>query len=241
VEAASSPLLRLQTDGDIVSVRDAGVFLCQPYIPAMLNLPSLLVGLILVAYWGRVARMVRKLRRQTGQSANYVPRERLGLFLRLIWNPVVWVWIASPLANAFAGWAALPAFMCPLANWPVLAWFALAVAAGAFIATLVCWRKMGKSWRMGINPREKTQLVVSGPYAYVRHPIYALSSVLVVCTMIIIPSWLMLGAGAVHLLLLQWEARREESHLLGSHGEIYAAYRRQTGRFLPWPSRKYAG
>jgi protein-S-isoprenylcysteine O-methyltransferase Ste14 len=52
---------------------------------------------------------------------------------------------------------------------------------------------MGKSWRMGINPNEKTQLIVSGPYAYIRHPIYAIQSLMLLASMILLPSPLMLG------------------------------------------------
>jgi len=116
---------------------------------------------------------------------------------------------------------------------PPVAWGALAIAVAAFIATLICWKKMGKSWRMGINPDDKTQLVISGPYAYLRHPIYALSSLLMLCTMVILPSPAMLIVGFVHLFLLQWEARREEKYLTALHGPTYADYAARTGRFVP--------
>jgi len=92
---------------------------------------------------------------------------------------------------------------------------------------------MGRSWRMGINPDDKTQLVITGPYAYLRHPIYALSSLLMLCTMVIVPSPAMIVVGCTHLLLLQWEARREEKYLTALHGNTYANYARRTGRFVP--------
>jgi protein-S-isoprenylcysteine O-methyltransferase Ste14 len=114
-----------------------------------------------------------------------------------------------------------------------LQWTAVAVAVGAWVATLVCWKKMGKSWRMGINPAEKTQLIVSGPYAYVRHPIYALSSVLVIASAVAVPTILMICVAVVHCALLQWEARREERYLLGVHGQPYADYVGSVGRFVP--------
>ena len=56
---------------------------------------------------------------------------------------------------------------------PRLSWPAALVALAAYLATLVCWKKMGKSWRMGIDPNETTQLIITGPYRHVRHPIYA--------------------------------------------------------------------
>jgi protein-S-isoprenylcysteine O-methyltransferase Ste14 len=98
---------------------------------------------------------------------------------------------------------------------------------------------MGKSWRMGINPDEKTQLIVSGPYAYVRHPIYAIQSLMLLATMLLVPSPLMLAAGVAMLTFLQWEARREEKYLSVHHGSGYLEYCQQTGGFLPKSFRAY--
>jgi protein-S-isoprenylcysteine O-methyltransferase Ste14 len=198
------------------------------------NLPALIIGCIMAFYWARVLRLAWKEKRRTGQAANLLPPEPLGRALRLIWFPTIGLWIALPLLQAFDVHALRRvAFVRPLYSNPAVAWAALAIAVAAFIATLICWKKMGKSWRMGINPEDKTQLVISGPYAYLRHPIYALSSLLMLCTMVILPSPAMLAVGFVHLFLLQWEARREERYLTALHGPTYADYASRTGRFVP--------
>jgi protein-S-isoprenylcysteine O-methyltransferase Ste14 len=198
----------------------------------MRNYPALILGLILFAYWARVIRLTLKARRRSGRAGNFIPTERLGRWLRLIWNPVVVAWIALPLAVAFRG-QRLPDLLRPYPLHPALTWSALAVAVLAFIATLICWKRMGKSWRMGIDPGEKTQLVLSGPYAYVRHPIYGLSSLLMICSLVIVPSAAMALLALLHLALLQWEARREERYLTQVHGPVYADYAAHTGRFVP--------
>ena len=200
----------------------------------MHNPPALIIGCLMAVYWARVLRLAWKEKRRTGQAANLLPPEPLGRALRLIWFPVIFLWIILPL---LAGFAARPfrhwgAFV-PLYDQPLVAYVALAVAIAAFVATLVCWKKMGRSWRMGINPDDKTQLVISGPYAYLRHPIYALSSLLMLCTMAILPSPVMLVVGVMHIGLLQWEARREEQYLTRLHGPSYADYAARTGRFVP--------
>lgn len=112
-------------------------------------------------------------------------------------------------------------------------WIAVVIAVAALGATFVCWKRMGTSWRMGIDPNDRTQLISSGPYAYVRHPIYGLSTLLMLMTMLVIPSPLMIAAGVIHIILLQWEARREEIYLSKAHGEEYTRYMEQTGRFFP--------
>jgi protein-S-isoprenylcysteine O-methyltransferase Ste14 len=193
--------------------------------------PALLLALILTVYWGRVLRLVYKVRRTTGRSANFAPPEPLGRVLRMIWYPAVIFWIVHLYATAFV--APPLAIMRNLFSPRYIAWPATTAALLVLLGTLVCWRKMGKSWRMGINPQEKTQLIVSGPYGYVRHPIYALSSLLMLSTMAAVPSLLMLMIGVIHLLLLQWEARREEAYLLLHHGQAYADYCRRVGRFFP--------
>jgi protein-S-isoprenylcysteine O-methyltransferase Ste14 len=202
------------------------------------SLPALLAGLIVAIYWLRVMQMVRKTKRQAGHHANFIPEEKLGRVIRIIWIPVVTLWVILPLLGAWRIFADfLP--MRPMFAEPIVAWLALAVMFAAFVLTWICWRNMGRSWRMGIDPNEKTQLVFTGPFAYVRNPIYGLSSLLMLMTMVIVPTPLMIIVGLVHLLLLQWEVRREEGYLLSVHGDTYAAYLENVGRFLPRSLRAY--
>ena len=198
--------------------------------------PALCVGIVVAAYWWRVVRKAAKMRRRTGRAANFLPAERLGRALRVIWQPVVCLWIIVPLVTAVA--PHLPASIAPIEQSGPLQWAGAAVAVLSYALTRVCWRRMGRSWRMGIDPAEKTTLIVTGPFAYVRHPIYALSSLMMLATVAAVPSIPLFAIGTAHLLLLQWEARREEAHLSRVHGPAYAAYRRRVGRFLPRPSRR---
>jgi protein-S-isoprenylcysteine O-methyltransferase Ste14 len=193
--------------------------------------PAMLLFLMVGTYWARVVRLVLKARRR-GRDVNFAPQERLGRALRVVWYPVVLLWIVHPLLNAFA--SSPPALLRPFFHNAVVGWTCVALAAGALAGTMVCWKRMGKSWRMGIDPHDRSApLIVSGPYAYVRHPIYALSSLLMLASVGVLPTPLMLVLAIVHLLLLQWEARREERHLLAAHGDTYATYRQSVGRFLP--------
>ena len=195
--------------------------------------PAVIIGLILGIYWLRVLQMVARTRATVGRAANFVPPEPLGRLLRLIWIPVVLLWIFLPLITPFVvglPWAFAPVIF---AGSTIIGWIAVAVAVVAFAITWVCWIKMGTSWRMGIDPNERTTLVFNGPYAYVRHPIYGLSQVLMVAALAALPSPLMLVLAALHLALMQWEVRREEKYLVLLHGPAYADYMQKVGRFLP--------
>jgi len=192
---------------------------------------ALILGVILAAYWSRVIRMVLKQRRRTGRDANFVPPEPLGRAIRIVWYPVVVAWVAHPVINAYKRRAPVP--LEPLVRQDLIAAIGLFIAIAALAGSWICWKRMGKSWRMGIDPSESTQLIVTGPYAYVRHPIYALSSLLMIASVLALPSPLMLLLAVIHLTFLQWEARREERHLLAVSGDQYAAYCARVGRFLP--------
>lgn len=200
--------------------------------------PALLVGIILAIYWIRVMMLVRITKKKAGHHANFIPEEKLGKAIRVIWIPVVTLWVLLPL---MAGLRLLSAYFPFAENFfePLVAWAAFAVALSAFIITWVCWINMGKSWRMGIDPSEKTQLVLSGPFSYVRHPIYGLSQLMMLMTMLIVPSPLVILVGVLHVLFMQWEVRREDIYLVSAHGEPYAKYQQHVGRFIPKSMKAY--
>ncbi len=205
-------------------------------MPAMpRHTSSLLIGLLMLCYWGSVVAMVIKTKKRVGKAANFLPPEPIGRILRTAWYPLVLIWIVHPITFGFASKNPnrIPVVMRPLMEMRYFAVIPLVIALLAFYATLVCWRRMGKSWRMGIDPNETTELIVAGPYAYVRHPIYTLSILLMLCTMLILSSPLMLGVGVLHIGFLIWEARREEQHLVNVHGEPYSRYLDRVGRFFP--------
>ena len=205
--------------------------------PWFVSVPLLLIGGTVALYWHRVLRMARKQRRRTGKAANLVPPEPVGRVLRILWVPVVVIWVAHPLAAAFR--TDPPAALRPLAHVGWVRWASAAAVVAGFVVTRRCWTRMGRDWRMGIDPGERTRLVFDGLFAYVRHPIYALSAGMMLATMAALPTPTMLAAGTVHVILLVWESAREERHLVAVHGPAYEAYRRRVGRILPRSLRPY--
>ncbi len=179
--------------------------------------------------------MVRRARRRHRHAANVVPAERIGRIVRLIWAPAIAVWIVTPWLVA-VGIGAKFGALRPLWHLSILRWAGMAVIVFAWLATRVCWKRMGASWRMGIDPAEKTALVATGPYEHVRHPIYALSQLMMASTVAVAPTPVMVVAALIHFALMQWEAHREEEHLLKAHGQPYRNYVAQVPRFIP--SRK---
>jgi len=194
----------------------------------MERVPPFICGCCLLVYWGTVVMKARRAMRWD-HGANVIPPERTGRWLRAVWVPLVIVWCVQPFL-VFAG--RTRDFHAPT-FWRAAGWVGAAVCVFATAATFVCWRAMGKSWRIGIDPAERTALVRTGPFRLVRHPIYSLSILLMISTLATTRTWLMLVIAIIHAALLQFEASREETYLVQKHGDEYARYRRATGRFLP--------
>jgi protein-S-isoprenylcysteine O-methyltransferase Ste14 len=110
---------------------------------------------------------------------------------------------------------------------------AAAVAVLALAGTVPCWLGMGRNWSMAVVPRKRSRLVTTGMFSRVRHPIYALSILLMLSTMVAVPTLAMIVVGLVHLWMIRGKAHSEEKFLRQVHGEDYAAYCARTGRFLP--------
>ena len=115
----------------------------------------------------------------------------------------------------------------------MLRWAAAGIGALCLHGSIRAWRRMGRNWRMAVAPGQKTELVTGGPFARVRHPIYALSMLLMLCTLAVVPTLPLLLIAAVHITLMLLKAHNEERFLKGVHGAAYADYCRRTGRFVP--------
>ena len=191
----------------------------------LFRLPTFVVASCVTIYWLAVLIKCILIAPRIRRLPNVIPREPTGRLLRLFWFPLVLLWIVGPW------WAAGKASL-EVAH-PVLGGCGAIVCLAALILTFYCWRQMGTSWRIGIDPHEKTELVVAGPFRYTRHPIYALSILLMLGTLAAVPTWWMCAMAITHIVLLQIEARREEKYLIRQHGEAYETYRAKTGRFIP--------
>lgn len=155
-------------------------------------------------------------------------------------------WIAkalfasSLLSAAAAVWLQLYARVAPLPLFDFSAArpLALTLFALGFAGTSACQLGMGRSWRIGVDPTERTDLVTTGLYRHVRHPIYTSVFVTAAGLALLVPNAIALAALALLVAALLLQTRGvEEPHLERMHGEHYRAYAARSGRFLPWIGR----
>lgn len=93
---------------------------------------------------------------------------------------------------------------------------------------------MGDSWRVGVDPEERTALVTDGPFRLVRNPIYSAMLPTVLGLVLMVPSALAIAGLVVLFAGLELQVRLvEEPYLLRTHGTEYATYAARVGRFVP--------
>ena len=116
--------------------------------------------------------------------------------------------------------------------------FSLRVAAVIMVITglgFSVWARvhLGKFWSSRVTLKEGHQLIQSGPYARVRHPIYSGIALAMVGTALFSGQWRAL-IGATIFIVGHWlKSRREEALLTSQFGPEYEDYRRRTGSLLP--------
>ena len=92
---------------------------------------------------------------------------------------------------------------------------------------------IGRYWSGTVALKVEHQLIRTGPYAHIRHPIYTGVLLMLAGTALAIGRY---GALLAFLLLLAdliWKSRREEALLAREFGAAFEEHRSHTGFFLP--------
>ena len=87
----------------------------------------------------------------------------------------------------------------------------------------------------GSAPRSEDQMVMSGPYRLIRHPMYGAALSISLGLSLLIQSGAFLLVFCVYLVLVLLLIPLEEEGLLNAYGERYLAYQRRTRRLLLIP------
>jgi len=183
----------------------------------------LLAGFVLVVPIG----VWHRLRARTNERLD---RRQEGLFvlitLRLTGLAGMTGFIAYLINPACMAWAAVP-----LPVW--LRW--VGVGFGLIAGLLLVWtfRSLGRNLTDTVVTRQEHTLVTTGPYRWVRHPLYTAAALATLANSLAAANWFFLVAGCVVLLLLVIRTRNEEQNLIARFGDDYRNYMQRTGRFVP--------
>jgi len=113
-------------------------------------------------------------------------------------------------------------------------WLGVGVALGGFVLLQWSQQSLGMNWSDAPKLLEGQEMIASGPYHWIRHPIYAAFLLILGSLLLISANWFV-GAMWIGMTGLDVASRMnaEEAMMLGQFGERYQAYMRRTGRLFP--------
>jgi protein-S-isoprenylcysteine O-methyltransferase Ste14 len=102
----------------------------------------------------------------------------------------------------------------------------------ALVWTLIAQKQMSKSWRIGIDAAEKTELVTTGLFSYSRNPIFLGMLLSLLGLLLTVPDAFTLMFFVVGFILMDVQIRLEEEYLQRMHGSAYSNYKEKTRRWI---------
>ena len=180
------------------------------------------------------ARTARAANREHGGSLNQLSNEARGL-----------IWIRAGLGIVFYASLFAWLFASQRARWAyvdvpsALRWSALVALVPVLVLFRWSFQQLGTNYRGGVGLYDRHQLVVRGPYAVVRHPIYAAFIAIMLLVLLLSANWVL---GASGLLLVSSIAvvriPVEEQQLRERFGSTWTDYSRHTGSLIPFLGRR---
>lgn len=113
-----------------------------------------------------------------------------------------------------------------------------ALAVVGIAATVAAQFAMGNSWRVGVDKDETTDLVMGGPFDWVRNPTFTAMITTALGLAAMVPNVLSIGGFVGLVVGLELHVRLiEEPYLTDVHGDVYRRYASRVGRFVPGVGR----
>lgn len=155
-------------------------------------------------------------KRPSAQPAVLDHRARWGILLAALSYPILW-------QNRF--WAR-----------PLPAWRLAVSVAFLLLAAILSWtgtRSLGRQWRIDAGLSSDHELVISGPYKFVRHPIYTSMLFVLWGTGFMITPWpLLLLATIVFMIGTEIRVRIEDRLLALRFGDQFREYQRRVPAYI---------
>lgn len=102
----------------------------------------------------------------------------------------------------------------------------------SFLWVLTAQLQMAKSWRIGINYSEKTELVSTGLFRLSRNPVFFGVLISYIGTFLIVPNAISFSAMLITIIVINVQVRMEEEFLEKVHGQEYLNYKSKVRRWI---------
>lgn len=191
------------------------------------NIFRILAAIVLFTGVGISTYYRRKADRESGETISRSVDGTPMMMVIRIFGLVLWLSPLIYLLNpAWMAWSKIG-----LPDWG--RW--LGVGLGIVCIVLIYW--LFSSIGRGISPTSATRkqhtLVTSGPYRWVRHPLYSVGSSLYIAFGLMADNWFIAAMGMLAFIAMAIRTPREEANLIEKFGDEYREYMKRTGRYFP--------
>jgi protein-S-isoprenylcysteine O-methyltransferase Ste14 len=157
--------------------------------------------------------------------------EREGGHIVFIARVVVFLLLIAFLVMYIIGMAWIDIFSFPLPAW--LRW----VGFGLGLVSVVFWTwtqiHLDTQWSAQLQLRTEHQLITTGPYARIRHPLYLGMFGWAIALGLLTANWIFVAMAVLSIAGTIVRIPREEQMMIEAFGDEYTAYMQRTGRFFP--------
>lgn len=191
------------------------------------NIFRILAAFILFTGIGISSYFRRKADRESGEKISRKVDGTAMMTVIKLGGLILWL---SPLVYLInPGWMAWSKIGLPeWARW-------LGVAIGILCVMGIYW--LFSSIGSGITPTSATRtehkLVTSGPYRWVRHPLYTVGSSMFIAFGMMADNWFIAALGVLAFIAMATRTPKEEANLIAKFGDPYREYMKRTGRYFP--------
>ncbi len=174
-----------------------------------------------------------RLMRQTGQKAFVVPNDDsaqgfIGKVFRLLFLMSLLVLLINAFVPTWRPYL-LPAYFLE-GNW--VKWSGLVLLHCSLLFIVFAQIQMSRSWRVGFDEKQKTELVTTGVFKFSRNPIFLGMLTTMVGLFLALPNALTFAVFLLTYVVLQIQVRLEEVYLRKVHGSAYLEYEKKVGRWV---------
>ena len=175
---------------------------------------------VVVLYWAIVAMFVKR-------GADPVARRR-GVAVRLVLFVIIVITVDLARRSPRLHSLQMAEFRSPS-----MAIAGAVIATAGAILAFAARAAIGRNWGSPGMRKTDTDLVTSGPYRIVRHPIYSGILLMMIGTAVgLIPAWWLVAAAAGFYFV--YSARAEERYMAERFPDSYPAYRARTKMLVPF-------
>ena len=193
-----------------------------------------IVSMIYLSFVLTLAEWLAALRK--GQAVTLLPERKGGTWP--LWTQISMVILGLLLCVPLFYYLWIPLVRLSVSTAHVLDIIGLIIYLAGCAFVLWARRTLGKMWGLSTSRNVKLlddhQLIQSGPFAFVRHPMYFGWWAAMFGLLLLYPTWVVLLLLVSSLMAFFGRARREEVALAERFGQVWKEYKKRTRFLIPF-------